>query len=197
VFVLENYTLTPVFNIRGAVNIRLDTDDDIILDETYTKPHAPLYDTNKNRIYIQTEDNLIKGGFPLENDKGVVRFKTDKSIIQGQTVTPIGVKFYIDQQVVSEIKKYCKGIMFVRQKRIPTILAQALMIGVDRYSFVPLLPVAKGSATDVQYMTERFITDDRVLSHDFEQRAFYQAPVKVSINAALCPEAELRSTVYT
>jgi hypothetical protein len=46
-------------------------------------------------------------------------------------------------------------------------------------------------------MTERFITNDRILSHDFEQRAFYQPLAKVSTNAALCPEAELRSTVYT
>jgi hypothetical protein len=57
--------------------------------------------------------------------------------------------------------------MFVRQKRIPTILAQALMIGLDRYSFIPLIPV-KDSGSNTKFMTERFINNDKILSHDFE-----------------------------
>jgi hypothetical protein len=163
VYILNNYTLSPVFNVRGKSNVGLDANDSTKLENYYTDPHAPLYDTNGNRIFIQTENNLIKGGKTLENDKGVVRFKTGKSVITGQTVTPIGVKFWIDKEVISEIKKYCKGIMFVRQKRIPTILAQALTIGLDKNCFVPMLPVDTN-----KYMAERFIDDSKMLTHNFE-----------------------------
>jgi hypothetical protein len=80
--------------------------------------------------------------------------------------------------------------MFVRQKRIPTILAQALMIGLDRYSYLPLLPSGVGT-----FMAERFIDNDKMLTHNFETRLFYQT--SVAVKAALCPEAELRSPLFT
>jgi hypothetical protein len=81
VFILDNYTLSPVFNIRGGMNLPLDEGSSDILDGLYTDPHAPLYDANGNRVYIQTEDDLIKGGKRFENNKGVVRFNVGKSII--------------------------------------------------------------------------------------------------------------------
>jgi hypothetical protein len=57
--------------------------------------------------------------------------------------------------------------MFVRQKRIPTILAQALVIGLDRHSYLPLLPV-KDSRSETSFLAERFITDGKLLDHAFE-----------------------------
>jgi hypothetical protein len=195
IYILNDYTLSPAFNVRGKVDLKLENGYDDILTEEYTDPYAPLYDENGNRVYIQVEDNLIKGGKLLENDKGVVRFNTRKSIIKDQTVTPIGVKFWIGKETINELKKYCKGIMFVRQKRVPTILAQALMIGLDKKSYLPVLPITNDQGS-IKFISERFINNSKILTNDFKDRLDYQEPTEVSHNAALCPEAELRSSLY-
>ena len=54
----------------------------------------------------------------MENVKGVVRFIPTKD-----TNTIYGLDIRVSDEVIQELKKYVKGYFFVRQSRIPTILA--------------------------------------------------------------------------
>ena len=48
----------------------------------------------------------------------------------------------VDKNTIEELKKYTKGFFFVRQPRIPTILAQGITIAVDQASFTPTIATA-------------------------------------------------------
>jgi hypothetical protein len=80
----------------------------------------------------------------MENVKGVVRFRPDKD-----TNTIYGIDIRVDNDTIQELKKYVKGYFFVRQSRIPTILAQGITIGIDQNSFTPCVPTADGYLTEL------------------------------------------------
>ena len=96
-----------------------------------------IYDTyinvNDNDYSISTNTTIseVSNQSQLENAKGVIKidYSGDNS-----TYEALGVKIVANPEVITEIKKYAKGFFFVRQKRIPTILAQGLTLGVDNSS---------------------------------------------------------------
>jgi hypothetical protein len=54
----------------------------------------------------------------------------------------LGINLRVDNNNVIEIlKRYTKGFFLVRQKRLATTLCQAITIGYDKISHLPLLPV--------------------------------------------------------
>ena len=55
---------------------------------------------------------------PAVARQGVIRFKPSKD-----TNTIYGINIRVDDETIQELKKYVKGYFFVRQTRIPTILA--------------------------------------------------------------------------
>lgn len=205
VFILNDYTLSPVFNIRGKDNLSIFDDTINTLNNQYTlypvyNPKVDQTTGEKTRNYIEVNDDysIGKSEHYLENSKGVIRFNLntdDKFIVNkdGET-TPLGIKFYIPEDVFAELNKYCKGFFIVRQKRIPTILAQALTIGLDRSANVPLIPTNDDPVKP--YITERFINDDRELVHYYEDRIYKQESNKIDIKAAICPEYQLRSSLF-
>ncbi|GMO69446.1 MAG: hypothetical protein Nk1A_8540 [Endomicrobiia bacterium] len=136
--------MSPVFNTRGLL---------FNSNNNYTK--QPLYDEQGVRKYISVENNLLTEGGSFENAKGVVKFSESDPVIRESDIAPIAVDFRIDEEVFIEIKKFCSGLLFVRQKRIPTILAQALTVGVDPVSYIPLLKAKLG--TDAYFFTESFL----------------------------------------
>jgi hypothetical protein len=108
--------------------------------------YFPVYDKDKdgtiirNYINYNEEDYRIYKGETnpnsgitygllnnyIENVKGVVRFRPTKD-----TNTIYGIDIRIDHEALNELKKYVKGYFFVRQTRIPTILAQGITMGID------------------------------------------------------------------
>jgi hypothetical protein len=198
VYILNDYTLSPVFNTRGGNNIGF-------WDGTQPFPYTtfPVYDednTNwrtgeKKRNYIEfdtTGNKISLSDHPesIENVRGVVRFNIDdenKYIYDGTRTTPLGVRFHIPEDVIIELSKYIKGYFLVRQKRIPTVLCQAMMIGLDRNCYLPLVPNFEGD-----FVTERFINDKLALDSSFKNHSYAQSKEDVEIKAAICPEAELR-----
>ena len=195
VYILSDGTLSPVFNVRGYSNLTKETE--------YKYHH--FIDSSGTRQYISFDDTTYKisGGEYIkknageenageENAGGVVKLdqgRTDKQEIYS-------IQFKIPKKVLDYIKNTlkCRGFFFVRQKRIPTILCQAYLIGIDKKSHTPVVKVGS------DYCTERFIDDNGVLSTLFEDRLykFKEAEVNTLIKdfAAICPEYDVDTPYY-
>lgn len=131
VYLLNNGSLSPVFNIRGCPNIKSNT--------KYTD--FPLFNENGERNYIDyNEENfLITDSLQKENIKGVLSFSpnNDSDYIYS-------IKVNVSDEVITELKKYVKGFFFVRQTRIPSILSQGITLGIDNESRTPTIPTCDG-----------------------------------------------------
>lgn len=163
VYILPDFTLSPVFNIRG-------------LDFSIGNQHKSfdLYDNEKKRVYINSLDGLINNRINyFENSKGVIKLPKQQ-VITSEGVTPIGLKFTFgesenDTSIINELKKYTKGFFFVRQERIPTILAQGCAIGKtkDEYGNIPVIPYNGVGIAESFLKTTTFsinnLSDDNIL----------------------------------
>ena len=200
VYIMSDNSLSPVFNVRGIENLNSDT--------KYS--NIPMWrDVGgiKTRNYIVSDEETYKiitedisygssssgrseedsSGADLENSKGVIAINmpsTDSQQIYS-------INFDIAYEVLTYLRQdlNIKGFFFVRQKRIPTILCQAYTIGLDKESNTPILPVSES-----KYISERFLTDDRILDNGFEDRLYtFDNSTKVRTEAAICPEYDVDS----
>jgi len=142
VYILNDYSLSPVFNVRG-----LDLTDNAgavkefnIYDETSLTTKR-LYIDYDSKGYITGRTNNF------DNAKGVVKLPK-KEVITNNGVVPIGIKFEFygsDRKLEDLLSEQTKGFFIVRQKRIPTILAQGCAIGKtnNEYGNIPVLPINK------------------------------------------------------
>lgn len=246
VYIMYDNTLSKVYNIRGCES--LPSEDDIkniennneALSDYYT-PVCDIFDDEGNRQYIEIseEDYSIVGGKYLENARGVVRFADFHDSSQGENsseqnsqetnnviaddfIYQLGV--IIPEDVISYLKNYCgiKGLFFVRQKRMPTILAQGLTLPIDPEARVPLIYTNSGlddGEIKEQFFIESFISQEKIKTrhrtlfrhskyiekeviHDYDKRLIYpdnteESRIKNSRCAAiLCPEYEIRQQYY-
>lgn len=207
VYILPNGELTPVFNIRGCSNVveykepkkeakKEETTDGENLDkkEDYSSLYTdiPLY-INNERNYInysetdyqlvanKVRDKDLKSTAINENIKGVIRFQSDKD---ADTIHSLDIR--INDEAMQELKKYVKGFFFVRQTRIPTILAQGITLGLDQNSYTPTIPTAGGlleqlsDALDKTYVTTEDINDVNYVSEGFLSRYQFKFKQKSS-----------------
>lgn len=209
VFILSDSSLTPVFNVRGASNLNTDI--------TYT-PY--LFQKNGSRRYISyeedtallvsennsdtidnsedtdisdTTDNSVSAQF--ENAKGIIKLEQPTPQNEGTEDADeiiYSINFHIDKEVLDYLKNTLKikGFFFVRQKRIPTILAQALTIPIDKQSNTPVMSINNGG----KHFTEGFLTDKRILDNVFENRIKQiDSPIMLRNEGAICPEYDVNS----
>ena len=186
VYILNNGELSPVFNIRGSYNIgefdntKLYDSEIKSIDKQYTKipvwKHTPegtkereFINYHEEKYTILDKDNQQINTF--ENVKGVVSFKPTKD-----TNTIYSIDIRVDYDTIQELKKLVKGYFFVRQTRIPTILAQGITIGIDKESHTPTIPTADGFLTDLSeslektHVTTEDINDVNFISEGFLSR---------------------------
>lgn len=171
VYILPDFTLSPVFNIRG-------------LDFSIGNQHKSfdLYDNENKRVYINSLDGLINNRINyFENSKGVIKLPKQQ-VITSEGVTPIGLKFTFgesenDTSIINELKKYTKGFFFVRQERIPTILAQGCAIGKtkDEYGNIPIIPyngigIAESFLKTTTFSVNNLSDDNILLVKDWKWR---------------------------
>lgn len=124
VYLYNNNTKSPVFNIRG------------VLDGTPTIEQVNL-----------TSDINIRNYIEIDNNNFIVQHIKDKSILDnacGVSRVPQGtrklVSFNIPSDVRQQLAKHnITGYYIVRQKRIPTILTQMFLTSTQKYLGVPLL----------------------------------------------------------
>lgn len=161
VYILNDGTLTPVFNIRGC-NI----------PET-TVSWTGLKDLSTN------EEGLVKESLIFENTKGVIKIPNLDVIDANGCIKPLGIQIQFSydsdkdgfyKNLENENCKYdellkskIKGFFFVRQNRIPTFYAQGLVIGKTTNDYGNI-PVVK---KDNNYVAESFLTRGNINTYEF------------------------------
>ena len=129
VYILPNGELTPVFDVRGGLELTNNT--------SFSEFN------NKSVEYNETNNLIINGSSPnppkLENAKGVCSFLEDS-----EDNTIYYVDFKIPNEVRDKLKEYVKGYFFVRQTRIPLVMAQGVTIGIDKEARIPTIPTKGG-----------------------------------------------------
>lgn len=182
VWVMTDGTLSPAYNIRGKNKI--PTRDNLFGVDGYTLDGlTDLFDSEGKRTYIAVDEETyeIEDSQNYENAKGVI--KIDYTPDSGDfTVCGIGV--FIPTEIAEYLKDKVKGFFIVRQKRIPTILAQAYVLPRDINSEVPAIPTAQ------EYKIERFLDDDRILNQNYSERlmSIDSNSSELGARAAICPE---------
>lgn len=187
VFIMQDLTLSDVYNTRGLWGVSTETTTD-----NYTNINFYTEDGTRNYInydpqsfVIISEDNNTSSSEGLENSKGVIQ------INQPDPAKVIGINFYVQWQVINYLRDELKvkGFFFVRQKRIPTTLTQAYIISIDNHSYTPVIPQGED-----EFVTESFLaTDTRYLEHDITNRLRTIEKYQTSATAAICPEYDIDS----
>ena len=105
------------------------------------------FTNNDSEEQYFVKDTMNAKGVIRINDDEIKKYKEEdteesskeKEDIPGNYLYSIGV--YINQKIVSQLRnKYCiKGFFIVRQKRIPTILAQGFTMPWDKEAKVPII----------------------------------------------------------
>lgn len=187
VYIMKDGSLSPVYNIRGKNGIPKFEE----LQSAYLQSSLWKYDEGeKTRNYIPIDEATfdVSGTSYLENAKGVLRINTTSNSRQ---VYGIGVA--IPTEVSEYLSTLVQGLFIVRQKRIPTILAQAYIMPRDLEAEVPLINYG-GS-----YIAERFIDNDRKLNESYLPRLYTvsdMARVNRSAKIAICPEFDVRQSYF-
>lgn len=223
VYIMPDFSLSPVFNIRGRNDLRVSTVVDSSIDGVYT--YIPVYtgEYNSDGTPVRNMITIDEGDYQiydtdgnkadnLENARGVIRISSSGvTQVNGSgnstVVTPIGLRIAFDADALQVLKTITKGFFIVRQKRIPTILAQGLTIGLDKNAYIPVVKVnyqeidssySELDSDGGRWIAERFIDDEKKIIQDFKKRLYKYPKDTASIlsKAMLCPEAELRQSYF-
>ena len=214
VYIFEDNSLSPVFNIQGVDFNKIPEwklTDDQLFQQIPQINSSELNSTTgtKNYQWELSPENYYFNEATRQNSKGVVKFPSNltcfKSSTNGTLIPkPVYIKFdlkYIGNVTKSDdpnnltpeefFKKHkIKGYFFVRQKRIPTILAQGIAVGLTKKGN-GALPIIKDYNT---YAVQSFINDKQILQP--EGSNIYVNNENVSINALLVPDAELSEATF-
>ena len=225
VFIYQNGTLSNVYNTLG---LDLKSDQNItikegsfsnITDNIYYRKYIPLTEDgwlNPGDFY---EDKNSSKQFPNFNSKGVCR------ILHNNDDKTLGIKFSIPDEVVNFLKEELgiRGLFFVRQKRIPTLLGQCYLLPIDKELEAPVLKIKEGEQD--KYQCETFLSqnkksaitkvsltvggnilsslmkDYKTVVNDYESRLYkYEDGGKSYIStkayAAICPDFLLNQPYY-
>lgn len=174
VYIFRDDSLSPVYNLRGCkfsnenlVNFKYNS---VYSEE---EPYSSLKDNDGNVVSISKEDFFLGSSPYLSNTKGVFKFPDWEVInFKDKEIHPIGIEFTINADLIAllcsdEFK--VKGFFFVRQKRIPTILAQGYTVGIDKTAFIPML-YDDTKEENSSYFTESFINKSKILTTSYDDR---------------------------
>ena len=180
VYIMNDGTLSPVFNILGTSKLGAK-------GTNYEKLKI-----KENENYSIDEELFTISEYPSNlNAKGVIRIDD-----QGSADSIYGIGVNIRQETIEALKKVnVKGFFIVRQKRIPTILAQAFTLPIDQQSNLPVI------ASNSKYYVESFITPEKILSHNYNDRLYELKDTSKQIAnskvfGAICPEFEVNQHYF-
>jgi len=178
VYLLNDFTLSPVFNTRGL---------DLSIANAVS---SYIFEENDERIYINYDSDgyLINKTNTYENANGIIRLPKNQVIFEDK-VKPLGIKFILQQGTIERLKTKTKGFFIVRQERIPTIYAQGITIGktANEYGNLPVIKNEYGI-----YFTQSFLGEDSILN-----KTEVKYLPNVVNKALIVPEAAIRSPLFS
>lgn len=184
VYILKDNTLSPVFNIRGKKDV---TDD----DKEYSEQNIDDGKGTRLRIAYNEETFILSNDNSagiLENAKGVISISNEKE--ERVSIYGLNIKLQDRQKCIKALQDLgIRGYFFVRQKRIPTTLCEAFVIGVDKQSHTPVIPYNK------EYISESFLSqapNAQMLSHEYMDHIVKVDRANIN-TAAICPEYDINS----
>lgn len=184
VYILKDNTLSPVFNIRGKKDV---TDD----DSKYSYYKVDDNEGNRSRIAYNEETFILSNDNSagiLENAKGVISISNEKE--ERVSIYGLNIKLQDRQNCIKALQDLgIRGYFFVRQKRIPTTLCEAFVIGVDKQSHTPVIPYNE------EYISESFLSqapNAQMLSHEYMDHIVKVDRANIN-TAAICPEYDINS----
>ena len=187
VFMLNNYSLTSVFNIRGR---------DFIQKINYPNTCNDINSEFLPKIHFNEEGFLLDKNNVIdikENAFGICRMPKETEIN-----SLLGVEFIMPPKVLEELNKLgIKGYFFVRQNRKPVIISQGVIIGKTTKNFGSI-PVLKDYSSK-SFFTESFLHKNKNRSGDTltQKRSIININEdNVKLNAAIVPEAVVREPLY-
>lgn len=197
VYIMNDDTLSPVFNLRGCRLINLGSQNYKYGGYSSDKLVSlyQLKDGKKVMNYLD-RDEFITGGINLENTFGVFR-NPDLKVIdyEHKQVNPVYYKFNFNQDIIDALRENkVKGFFIVRQKRIPTVIAQGLSVGIDRTSYVPML-FDNSDEENQFYFTESFLDKSCSLITDFNGHKI--STTKRHGSGLLCADANIIPSVQS
>lgn len=149
VYIMNDDSLSPVFNLRGCQFTNINQSNFNISEE-------PFIDGNLTKMeYLERDAFLASNSVSLSNTFGVFKNSNADVINEDFKVNPLYYQIRISQDVKNAISLYgVKGLFFVRQKRIPTTICEGISIGIDKTSYIPIVY----NSTDNAYVAESFLS---------------------------------------
>ena len=195
VFIYQNGTLSNVYNTLGY---------DLTKNGSLPQCNKNLFREEQGvilkREYISiTDDGWINngdytGGLNL-NARGVCKFNYGVE----NDYTILGVKFNIPQQVLDFLKEDLgiRGLFFVRQKCVPTILGQCYLLPMDEQMEGPVISLKNS------FYTECFLNqNNQFVVNDYDDRLYKyvktdsESSISTNAYAAICPDFLLNQPYY-
>ena len=166
VYIMNDDSLSPVFNLRGCEFQKL-------YDSNISDKDVLFTDGKMNYL---TREEFIPEGNLLNNTMGVFKnpsIKTGHSVYDysNKTIQPWFYRMGITSDIIEALKKlHVKGLFFVRQKRIPTILGQGFSVGIDATSYIQMIPKMETKNEKPVYLAESFLDKSCYLTSDYNSR---------------------------
>ena len=179
VYILSNGELSPVFNIRGGTGIKPYDDPSF----QFSQFNFENEDGSKIKIEYNEQDytvippsNIKEGtkakGVQFENVKGVIQFN---SPVEANIIHALDIR--VEYETIERLKALgIRGYFFVRQTRIPTILAEGITLGLDKEGRVPTIPV-RGDLSVIEDVIDEingntFVETENILGLNFLSEGF-------------------------
>lgn len=144
VYIMSNGQLSRVFNIRGRTQLAVFNEG---FNKTYIDHQYTDFEIGEKIKYNESTGLIMSKGTNTtnENVKGVIQLNSEDD-----TNVVHALEIRVSNEVINELKKLgVQGYFFVRQNRIPLILAQGITIGIDKVGRVPTIPTKGGVLSDL------------------------------------------------
>ena len=198
VFIYQNGTLSNVYNTLGY---------NLTAKENTIRYKDPLYQEigkgflKRNYIKVDdfgwiSKDQFESSDIKYINARGVCRFD-----IPEEESKILGVKFTLDSEVVKHLKEDLgiRGLFFVRQKCVPTILAQCYLMPMDEELEAPVIEINGKYKTEC-FLNQQKTPNERQLGRNYLDRLHQYKDSTTSISekayAAICPDFLLNQPYY-
>jgi hypothetical protein len=195
VYIMFDGSLSPVFNIRGINGL---PDINTLFDK-YSLSNYSILDDSGERQYLEVDESTyeLEDSRYIENSKGVIRINSNLSTGSHKVY---GLGMFIPIDVVNYLKGKVRGFFIVRQKRIPTILAQAYVLPLIAKAEVPGINVLNvNSNPQYSVVAERFLDNNKGINSSYLSRLYtlegYNENTTWS-RAGICPEYSLKQSYF-